>query len=356
MNFKSTVHALSLVAGIAALSSLGCMAESGDGAEPLAAGDILEGQGVQLQGVQLQGPVLQGPVLQGVQLQGPVLQGINFNGVSFQGVTSAQSVVLVGGELVAVNSTGSQPVSGALIGATFSAALSNGSTLSVRIDDITPTAEADIFEYTVVYHDGTGYVNLCGYENGAPVKALALSGAWDMTSGTPTGGSHIDDPSMFTFACKNAVLAKCVIMGYAPWREMVECFRGSCSEVSMRHSHQACTRMMRADYCGDGMPHTQNGTTINVWDNLNLQTKDTQLPVTWTNEAEWGSSGALCIEQVRWQGQQAESYIDHHCSNRWNASNFDCFTNNSTFFSAVGLSMSYGSRSLIRNQFTHDPY
>lgn len=58
MNFKTALHTLSLVAGIAALSSLGCMAESGDGAEPLAAGDILEGQGVQLQGIQLQGPVL----------------------------------------------------------------------------------------------------------------------------------------------------------------------------------------------------------------------------------------------------------------------------------------------------------
>jgi len=52
------------------------------------------------------------------------------------------------------------------------------------------------------------------------------------------------------------VIAKCYRWGYRPW------VTGYGDLATM---HWTCTRLARADYCGDGVPHTRNGTTINVW-------------------------------------------------------------------------------------------
>ena len=53
--------------------------------------------------------------------------------------------------------------------------------------------------------------------------------------------------------------------------------------------------MLRADYCGDGTPHTINGTPINLYDNAGVQL-DTEA---WPVDAEWGTDGALCVNHTR---------------------------------------------------------
>jgi len=301
-------------------------------------------------GISLQGPVLQGPVL-----QGPVLQGTRLNSVVVNGFAERQQLVLRGGELIAFPRRGLMIGGEDLEGATLEGVLSDDTTISFRIDEVAGTTDSEIFEYTVSYWDGLTWANLCGEQNGVPVRALALEGRWDESSGTATGGDHIDDPNVFTFACKNAVLAKCVVLGYAPWRSITECNGDECQTIEMRDMHQACTRMMRADYCGDGTPHTQNGTTINAWDNFAIQTPDTNLPVQWTDEAEWTPEGARSILQVRWSGT-AESYIDSRCPDRWASEEASGFALDSTFFTAHGFETASAERSLLRNQFTHDTY
>ena len=54
--------------------------------------------------------------------------------------------------------------------------------------------------------------------------------------------------------------------------------------------------MVRADYCGDGVPHTVNGTLVDVYDRLSptIQTQATADHPEWGVEAEWGPDGALC--------------------------------------------------------------
>lgn len=289
-----------------------------------------------------------GPVVNGVSLRGPLVQGSSLRGVSFEGATDAQRMILRGGELIAAHQDGSKLGGENLEGTLLQGQLANENTVSLRIDDVTPTADAEIYEYAVKYWDGSKWSNLCGEHNGLPIPALALAGRWDESSGTETGGDYIDDPEVFTFACRNAVLAKCVVMGYAPWRSATECNGDGCQSIAMRDVHQACTRMMRADYCGDGTPHTKNGTTIQVSDNVAMRTMDERLPVAWTNEAEWTPNGAKSIQQVRWSGT-AETYIDAHCSERWAASG-------SNDVSGKGFETPMAERSLLRNQFTHDTY
>src|SRR5262249_8074375 len=91
-----------------------------------------------------------------------------------------------------------------------------------------------------------------------------------------------DDPTRFTFACRGYALAKCAELGYKPWSRV--------GSVSLASYHQACTRMLRADYCGDGTPWTHDGTLISVFDGLGIGGDAASVRV----EAEWNADGAVC--------------------------------------------------------------
>ena len=59
--------------------------------------------------------------------------------------------------------------------------------------------------------------------------------------------------------------------------------------------HQACVRLIRADFCGDGTPYTVNGQRVNVYDGIGIQ-QDTRWD--WLIEAEWDEKGARCFNPV----------------------------------------------------------
>ncbi len=86
------------------------------------------------------------------------------------------------------------------------------------------------------------------------------------------------------------MLAKCVRWGYKPWKTL--------EAISLRDYHQACTRMARADYCGNGISHTKDGTIIDLYDRLGIQekTKDNGMVF----EAAWGTDGAVLIHRPRY--------------------------------------------------------
>ena len=95
------------------------------------------------------------------------------------------------------------------------------------------------------------------------------------------------------FGCTSGVVAKCVRWGYRPWE--------SVNGTALFDYHQACTRMARADYCGDGISQTENGTLIDLYDDLGIQV---QAPLDLTSplvfEAAWTPWGAYCIAKDRW--------------------------------------------------------
>lgn len=67
--------------------------------------------------------------------------------------------------------------------------------------------------------------------------------------------------------------------------------------VSLALYYQACVRMMRADYCGDGVGHTRNGTPIDLFDRIGVQRDEPAEGM--TLEAAWGPEGAVCISHTR---------------------------------------------------------
>ncbi|HEU4413017.1 MAG TPA: ADYC domain-containing protein [Polyangiaceae bacterium] len=220
-------------------------------------------------GVVLNGVVLNGVVLNGVVLNGVVLNGVVLNGSALSGATADGKKSYFGD---------------GFIGAVFQGLLAGGGTTPVYIDDA--RVVGDVWTYTASFLDPAtnARLPLCGVDAaGAPIEAIGLVGRWDYREGVPGGGSHVDDPSAFTFACRNAALGKCVDLGYKPW--------ASVNGTSLKNHHQACTRMLRADYCGDGRSFTVDGTPINLYDNLGIQ-KDT---LAFPFEAEWVPSGARFI-------------------------------------------------------------
>jgi hypothetical protein len=230
------------------------------------------------------GTNLNGTNLNGTNLNGTNLNGTNLNGTSFAGVSlrgaALHDVHLDGSQLVARRGNSGQTLAGAdLIGAQLSGALDNGATLVVRIDDV--TRNDDIYHYRVAYARGDGsWGALCTDAAGNASDAIPLAGRWSYQQGAVGGGAHIDDAGSFTFACAGGAIAKCVEWGYKPW--------ASVGGVSLAAAHQTCTRVVRADYCGDGVSHTQDGQVINLYDHQGVQ-RDTR---PWLGEASWDVDGA----------------------------------------------------------------
>ena len=149
-------------------------------------------------------------------------------------------------------------------------------------------SNSDVYSYLGVWKD-TGEP-VCGVnQDGEPTRMIPLDGYWDEST-----GEHFSGNGFFTFACSGYVLAECAEdMGYKPWRRV--------DHVPLANHHQACTRMLRADYCGDGVSYTIDYTLINYWDDVDIakqkyagyKAKD------WVMEAEWDANGANCLKQQR---------------------------------------------------------
>jgi hypothetical protein len=235
-----------------------------------------------LNGMSLNGMSINGMSLNGMSINGMSLNGMSLNGMSLNGMS------LDGSQISGL--TGELPVSGAgLVGSTMNAQLSNGEALPIRIDsaETLEGPNADVWAYGLSYlADGT-WSPLCGTQAGAPVLAVALAGTWNNGSGVTGGGAWTASSSSFTFGCRGTALAKCVEFGYKPWSTV--------GGTLLRDHHQACTRMLRADYCGDGTSWTADGTLINVYDDLDIQSDD----ASWLIDAEWTATGAVCTNNIR---------------------------------------------------------
>lgn len=139
--------------------------------------------------------------------------------------------------------------------------------------------------------------SVCYDEQGQPADLVPLVGMyWNFET-----GARVDSPTSFTLACKDGALEKCAHLGYTPWGSAQSC-RGSgrskqCSTVSLKEYHQACVRMIRADYCGDGVTHTVDGTLLDVYDYLQppVQLREEN----WDMEARWTNNGASCLSTPR---------------------------------------------------------
>jgi len=249
----------------------------------------------------LVGRGLNGQAWNGKTLDGRMVVAVSLKGVLFP---AGKTKNLKLAETVFKGAPGPK-VSG-IVGAVFIGILDDGDVIPIRVDEVLPRGDVSTAYYAYVIRtvvDGA-WQPLCGVDgDGAPVAAIPLAGVWDYREGVPGGGSHIEDPDAFTFACEGRVLAKCVAMGYAPWQKGLLCQvdengHKTCVKTTLAPFHQACTRALRADYCGDGVSHTEDGEWTLVYDGIGIRA-DTEA---WAFEAEWDDHGARCLSRERVAG------------------------------------------------------
>lgn len=274
------------------------------------------------------GPVTNGTVPNGKNFNGKNFNGKNFNGKNFNGVTAQAQSAESGPTLVAIDVEDGQPMSGAgFIGAEMQGRLSDGTTATVRVHafDNTTVPGMDLF---LVKYTATGEP-ICGYKDGQPIWASVMPELYD-----PSSGAQLPyDPSEFTFGCRFGGIQKCQEYGYPKDKKAKERKNGVDRVRRFNDYHGSCVRMVRADYCGDGVPHTFDGTEIDIYDHLwnnNAQATSTDGSDGFYLEADWDDDGAHCINKTRWMpnnlsglsGNQSSSnpdweYIRTHCPQRF---------------------------------------
>jgi ADYC domain len=198
------------------------------------------------------------------------------------------SLQVVGTEFYVTTMDGSSLRSADLVGAVLEADDESGRLVTVRIEAVRPDpsdAEGDIWlhQFSVLDPRVGTWTPLCAPAPDGTTGGFPLSGRWT------TDGRHLAD-GRFTLTCTSGAVGKCVRFGYKPWR--------SRNGKSLWGYHQACVRMMRADYGGDGTPDTRDGTKIDVFDRFGIQ-KPESSPGEMTFEAAWDQDGAVCVRRTR---------------------------------------------------------
>lgn len=261
----------------------GCLYGCGDSSSSMS-GPLGSHSGLRTQGKKMQGTQLQDIRLVGVQLGQSTVTDLQLNGTSFSGRTSQQSLQgqdFIGARLDAVDMTG-QP-------------------LQVTIKDISadpqdPSGQTLLYSL-LAYDPATGTSqDACDPDADGVRQAIPVSGTWDPS------GTHADSTTDFTFGCTSGVIAKCVRWGYRPWQ--------SAGSQSLSSYHQICTRLARADYCGDGVSHTEEGTLVDVYDDLQVLTPVANSGLIF--DAAWTLNGAYCIQKERWL--KLQNLPSFHCS------------------------------------------
>jgi hypothetical protein len=283
--------------------------------------------------------VLNGVRMNGVRMNGVRMNGVRMNGVRMNGV-ALNSSILEGTR----EDTGQPMIGSDFVGTDMDVELADATLSTVRVQSVQQISGIDYYE--VEYWDGSQWQNICD----ANTLSIPVNGKWDADT-----GDFIADSTVFTYACQGAALAKCVEWGYEIWGTHQECDGATCQERSLADFHQACTRMVRGDYCGDGVAHTENGTTIDVWDALGILTETTGSGL--DLEAEWTTDGAACVMHTRWvesAGTEDEDYILANCPERWAGPEnptppASCGTSGSDFFTANGFSVPTSQRRILRN-------
>lgn len=178
-----------------------------------------------------------------------------------------------------------------LVGATLTLSQPGGSAPmnvrieSIKIDPTDPDHEVMLYHLLAVDPVSHATAELCEANADGERWGFPLRGQWDAE------GRHLSDEG-YTMTCSDGAQGKCVRFGYKPWKSLAD-------GTPLEPHHQACVRMVRADYCG-GHGTTRNGMLIDIYDSIGMLTPDPRAQALGTRfEAAWGPGGAICVAHTR---------------------------------------------------------
>jgi len=165
----------------------------------------------------------------------------------------------------------------------------SGRQRQIRIDTVERDAkdsagEVVLYEFSEQDPVTAEWHNICQADAEGRRLGFPLAGAFTRR------GEHVDAARRFFITCTGGAEGKCVRFGYKPWRQAPD-------GGSLAAYYQTCVRLVRADYCGDGIGHTRNGTPIDIFDRIGIQRDETVPEMSF--EAAWGPDGAVCVRHTR---------------------------------------------------------
>jgi hypothetical protein len=191
---------------------------------------------------------------------------------------------IVGTSLEVVDRDGSTRTGAALAGMEFTLGDADDAP-RLRIAAVTADARPGVLLHEVEVRDVNGrWANVCGADRDGRRLALFVEG-FDLPD-----GRQVHAPGRLSITCTAGVRGKCLRAGYHPSDDT----HGPGSGLAL---FQTCTRMYRADYCGDGIGWTRDGMAIDTFDVHLIQRPEE--PATLPFEAAWGPQGAVCVHHTR---------------------------------------------------------
>jgi len=218
------------------------------------------------------------------------------------GATPASSSLIVEGSAFVLRTTDGRVLRGTdLAGATVHLAVGADEAAPLKLASIVADDKyPDILRHDFQVPDGQGgWKPACGPD--------AYGERWGFPVALAEG--HPGRENSITITCSSGAVGKCARFGYRPWA------KGPQGEDLMP-LHAACVRMVRADYCGDGQPHTKERTTIDTYDDLGIQKRGLADDASYAFEAGWTEQGAVCVHHTRWPDLLSREQLLARCPSR----------------------------------------
>ena len=159
--------------------------------------------------------------------------------------------------------------------------------------DVAPADAIWLHSFAVEAPDGS-WEPLCDSGPDGRRQSVPVMGRFSSTDGRFGAGG----PGSFELACSAGAMGKCIRFGYHPWqtRDLVSHHDGAAAPAYL-DLYNACIRMVRADYGGDGTGTTKNGMLIDLYDDHGIQAPDDDHRMEF--EAGWTQHGAVCVNHPR---------------------------------------------------------
>jgi ADYC domain len=164
-----------------------------------------------------------------------------------------------------------------------------GAQRRIRIDGVErdakdPAGEVVLYALSEQDPGSREWRNLCLPDPDGRRLGFPLAGAFT------SDGRYDPAHAGILLTCTGGAEGKCVRFGYKPWGF-------GPNHVPLAPYYQTCARLVRADYCGDGIGHTRDGTPIDIFDMIGIERGEPALGMTF--EAAWGPAGAVCVDHTR---------------------------------------------------------
>lgn len=196
----------------------------------------------------------------------------------------------VQGTTLALRSADGRLLSGeALVGQTFTLG-----GIRLRVNDVALDDRKKVWLHELVAQGVDGqWSSICSPDINGRRWALFMAGS------TTRQGRFKPVADQVSVTCSSGAEGKCLRAGYFP------------ETGPSLERFEACKRMIRADYCGDGSAWTRDGTTIDIFDHVGIQDRSADPSMAF--EAAWSAQGAVCVHHTRIPGRLSLAELVRRC-------------------------------------------